>query len=164
MTALETPRVAYSSPWGARDVELAQRVHSAALQADLEPAATSVRTASAIFTRSMPAWASNCRCGAIDITLQRFKEYHGLQEAFGRRAVIEQAKGILMARYLIDSDTAFEMLRHHSQQYGRNFAEVAVADPDASHPMSTRCRSERDRALSANIDVTSPAPSTTVQP
>ena len=34
---------------------------------------------------------------AIDITLQRFAEYHNLQGAFGRRAVIEQAKGILMA-------------------------------------------------------------------
>jgi AmiR/NasT family two-component response regulator len=35
---------------------------------------------------------------AIDITLQPFSEYHNLQGAFGRRAVIEQAKGILMAR------------------------------------------------------------------
>src|SRR3954452_21996264 len=29
---------------------------------------------------------------AIDITLQRFAEYHSLQGAFGRRATIEQAK------------------------------------------------------------------------
>ena len=36
---------------------------------------------------------------AIDITLQRFTEYHNLQGAFGRRATIEQAKGILMARH-----------------------------------------------------------------
>jgi AmiR/NasT family two-component response regulator len=34
---------------------------------------------------------------AIDITLQRFAEYQSLQGAFGRRALIEQAKGILMA-------------------------------------------------------------------
>src|SRR5690349_542445 len=47
---------------------------------------------------------------AIDITLQRFAEYHNLQGAFGRRAVIEQAKGILMARHAIDSKNAFEML------------------------------------------------------
>src|SRR5471030_1360189 len=33
---------------------------------------------------------------AIDITLQRFSEYQSLQGAFGRRAQIEQAKGILM--------------------------------------------------------------------
>ncbi len=56
---------------------------------------------------------------ALDITLQRFTEYHNLQGAFGRRAVIEQAKGILMARHGIDSDTAFGMLRDHSQQRRR---------------------------------------------
>src|SRR6266566_8289497 len=50
---------------------------------------------------------------AIDITLQRFTEYHNLQGAFGRRAVIEQAKGILMARNAIDADKAFELLREH---------------------------------------------------
>jgi hypothetical protein len=31
---------------------------------------------------------------AIDITLQRFTEYHSPQAAFGRRAMIEQAKEI----------------------------------------------------------------------
>src|SRR5476651_1198518 len=51
---------------------------------------------------------------AIDITLQRFAEYNGLQGAFGRRATIEQAKGILMARNAIDGDKAFELLRNHS--------------------------------------------------
>ena len=45
---------------------------------------------------------------AIDITLQRFTEYQSLQGAFGRRALIEQAKGILMARHSIDADAAFE--------------------------------------------------------
>lgn len=30
--------------------------------------------------------------GAIDITLQRFGEYHSLQGAFGRRALIEPPK------------------------------------------------------------------------
>jgi response regulator NasT len=64
---------------------------------------------------------------AIDITLQRFTEYHSLQGAFGRRAVIEQAKGILMARHATDGDTAFEMLREHSQHNGRKVADVAAA-------------------------------------
>ena len=64
---------------------------------------------------------------AIDITLQRFTEYHGLQGAFGRRAAIEQAKGVLMARHAIDGDTAFEMLREHSQHNGRKVADVAAA-------------------------------------
>jgi AmiR/NasT family two-component response regulator len=64
---------------------------------------------------------------AIDITLQRFTEYHNLQGAFGRRAVIEQAKGILMARHSIDADKAFEMLRDHSQHNGNKLADVAEA-------------------------------------
>jgi AmiR/NasT family two-component response regulator len=64
---------------------------------------------------------------AIDITLQRFAEYHSLQGAFGRRALIEQAKGILMARHAITGDKAFEMLRSHSRQNGRKVIDVAEA-------------------------------------
>ena len=64
---------------------------------------------------------------AIEITLQRFAEYHDLQGAFGRRAVIEQAKGILMASSRIDQEKAFEMLRSHSQQTGRKLIDVANA-------------------------------------
>jgi AmiR/NasT family two-component response regulator len=64
---------------------------------------------------------------AIDITLQRFAEYQSLQGAFGRRALIEQAKGILMARHSLDADHAFEMLRDHSQHNGRKLVDVAQA-------------------------------------
>jgi two-component system, response regulator / RNA-binding antiterminator len=64
---------------------------------------------------------------AIDITLQRFAEYQSLQGAFGRRATIEQAKGILMARHAISADAAFERLRDHSQRNGRKLADVAAA-------------------------------------
>jgi AmiR/NasT family two-component response regulator len=68
---------------------------------------------------------------AIDITLQRFTEYHSLRGAFGRRAVIEQAKGILMNRHAINADRAFEMLRDHSQHNGRKLADVAAAIIDS---------------------------------
>ena len=64
---------------------------------------------------------------ALDITLQRFAEYHNLQGAFGRRALIEQAKGILMARQGITADKAFELLREHSQHNGNKLADVAAA-------------------------------------
>jgi AmiR/NasT family two-component response regulator len=64
---------------------------------------------------------------AIDITLQRFSEYQNLQGAFGRRATIEQAKGILMARHAINADRAFAMLREHSQHNGRKLADIAAA-------------------------------------
>jgi len=68
---------------------------------------------------------------AIDVTLQRFAEYHNLQGAFGRRAVIEQAKGILMARHATSADKAFEMLREHSQHNGHKLADVATAVVDS---------------------------------
>jgi response regulator NasT len=68
---------------------------------------------------------------AIDVTLQRFTEYHNLQGAFGRRAVIEQAKGILMARNLVDANRAFELLREHSQHSGQKLADVAAAIVDS---------------------------------
>jgi response regulator NasT len=64
---------------------------------------------------------------AIDITLQRFTEYQNLQGAFGRRAMIEQAKGILMERHSIVSEQAFGMLREHSQTRGRKLIDVAEA-------------------------------------
>jgi response regulator NasT len=64
---------------------------------------------------------------AIDITLQRFAEYQSLRGAFGRRALIEQAKGILMARHHLDEMRAFEMLRSHSQHNGRKVVDIAEA-------------------------------------
>jgi AmiR/NasT family two-component response regulator len=74
---------------------------------------------------------------AIDITLQRFTEYHNLQGAFGRRAVIEQAKGILMARHGVDAEKAFGMLRDHSQHNGNKLADVAAAIVDSHILLAT---------------------------
>jgi AmiR/NasT family two-component response regulator len=68
---------------------------------------------------------------AIDITLRRFAEYQTLQGAFSRRAIIEQAKGILMASHGVDSDAAFVMLRDHSQHSGRKLIDVAQAVVDS---------------------------------
>jgi response regulator NasT len=67
----------------------------------------------------------------LDITLQRFTEYHNLKGAFARRAAIEQAKGILMARHAINADKAFELLREHSQHNGNKLADVAAAIVDS---------------------------------
>jgi response regulator NasT len=64
---------------------------------------------------------------ALDITLRRFAEFQNLQGAFGRRAIIEQAKGILMERNGIDAEAAFELLKSHSQQSGRKLIDVAGA-------------------------------------
>jgi response regulator NasT len=64
---------------------------------------------------------------AIDITLRRFAEFHNLEGAFGRRAIIERAKGILMATHHIDEQQAFELLRDHSQRDGRKLVDIAEA-------------------------------------
>lgn len=68
---------------------------------------------------------------AIDIVLRRFAEYHSLEGAFGRRAVIERAKGILMERHLISDQSAFELVRDHSQHSGRKVFDIAQAICDS---------------------------------
>jgi response regulator NasT len=79
---------------------------------------------------------------AIDITLQRFTEYQNLQGAFGRRATIEQAKGILMCRHSINAERAFEMLRDHSQHNGRKLIDVAEAVVESHLLLALRPQSE----------------------
>jgi AmiR/NasT family two-component response regulator len=67
---------------------------------------------------------------SIDIVLRRFTEYHDLEGAFGRRAVAERAKGILMERHSIDEPAAFEMLREHARSTNRKLVDVASAVVD----------------------------------
>ena len=67
---------------------------------------------------------------SIDIVLRRFAEYHDLEGAFGRRAVTERAKGILMERHSVDETTAFEMLRDHARAANRKLVDVATAVVD----------------------------------
>lgn len=67
---------------------------------------------------------------SIDIVLRRFAEYHDLEGAFGRRALIECAKGILMERHAIDGSGAFEMLREHSRIHNRKLVDIATAVVD----------------------------------
>ena len=81
---------------------------------------------------------------ALDIVLRRFAEYHDLAGAFGRRAVTERAKGILMERHSVDDADAFEMLRDQSRRANIKLADVAAAvvdghrlqptQPDVSQP------------------------------
>jgi AmiR/NasT family two-component response regulator len=67
---------------------------------------------------------------AIDIVLRRFAEYHALQGAFGRRALIERAKGILMERHRISESDAFELLRSRSRADNRKLIDLATAVVD----------------------------------
>jgi AmiR/NasT family two-component response regulator len=67
---------------------------------------------------------------SIDIVLRRFAEYHDLEGAFGRRALTERAKGILMERHSIDENAAFEMLRERSRVDNRKLIDLAAAVVD----------------------------------
>jgi response regulator NasT len=64
---------------------------------------------------------------AIEITLGRYAQYHGLRSAFARRATVERAKGVLMARYAIGEDDAFLILRRQARQSSRKLVDVAEA-------------------------------------
>jgi AmiR/NasT family two-component response regulator len=67
---------------------------------------------------------------SIDIVLRRFAEYHDLEGAFGRRALTERAKGILMERHSISEAAAFDLLREHSRSVNRKLVDVASAVVD----------------------------------
>ena len=70
----------------------------------------------------------------VAATLANARAYHRveqlsqqLREALSTRAVIEQAKGILMVRAGCDEDEAFDLLRRTSQHQNRKLREVAAA-------------------------------------
>ena len=85
--------------------------------------------------------------------LRRFTEYHELEGAFGRRALTERAKGILMERHAIDEASAFELLRQHSRVANRKVIDLAAAIVDGhrllpKHPPHVKTRKgPRMRAL-----------------
>ena len=74
---------------------------------------------------------------SIDIVLRRFAEYHDLEGAFGRRATIERAKGILMERHSVDDAGAFDMLRGRARAANRKLVDIAAAVVDG-HPLLPR--------------------------
>jgi response regulator NasT len=76
---------------------------------------------------------------AIEIVLLRFAEYHNLEGAFGRRALTERAKGILMERHSIGEAQAFELLRAQARSGNRKLVDIsqAVVDGHALLPKHT---------------------------
>ena len=57
--------------------------------------------------------------GAIDIAIERYRQFRDLLGAFDRRARIERAKGVLMERHGISGDEAFERLRRQARDTRR---------------------------------------------
>jgi response regulator NasT len=89
---------------------------------------------------------------AIEIVLRRFAEYHDLRGAFGRRALIERAKGILMERHSIDEYDAFEMLHAQARIDNRKLIDLAAAVVDGHRLLPDRQKGQLnpDRASALN--------------
>jgi GAF domain-containing protein len=64
--------------------------------------------------------AANANIHASTATLAR-----NLERALDSRAVIDQAKGVLMARYGLTADAAFDLLSEQSQRSNRKLREIA---------------------------------------
>ncbi|MGY1753884.1 GAF and ANTAR domain-containing protein [Blastococcus sp. SYSU D01042] len=62
------------------------------------------------------------------------EQARNLKLAMETRAVIEQAKGVLMAQRRVDADAAFEILRDASQRYNRKLRDIAVGIVDSTRP------------------------------
>lgn len=67
-----------------------------------------------------------------------------LQDALRSRAVIEQAKGVLMAREHLDAEEAFDLLRRLSQQENRKLREVARRLVTGDGPVDRRGTGRRE--------------------
>jgi GAF domain-containing protein len=81
----------------------------------------------ALFTAQAAIAVANAKTygDAVELTRQ-------LQEAISRRAVIEQAKGVLMAREAIDQDAAFGRLRAWSQSRNVKLRDIAKEVVDST--------------------------------
>ncbi|TFV72953.1 ANTAR domain-containing protein [Blastococcus sp. CT_GayMR19] len=54
------------------------------------------------------------------------EQARNMRVAMESRAVIEQAKGVLMAQRRVDAEQAFEILREASQRYNRKLRDIAL--------------------------------------
>lgn len=62
------------------------------------------------------------------------------RSALATRDIIGQAKGIVMERFNLDADEAFELLSHLSQQSNTKLHDLAHALVDSEHPLRKRAR------------------------
>ena len=69
---------------------------------------------------------------SIEIVLRRFAEYRDLEGAFKRRTLTERAKGILMERYAVDEERAFQIIRQHARGTSSTLVETAQSIVDGT--------------------------------
>jgi GAF domain-containing protein len=69
---------------------------------------------------------------------QLSEQTRNMRVAMESRAVIEQAKGVLMAQRHVDAEQAFEILREASQRYNRKLRDIAVGIVESTHDGARR--------------------------
>jgi GAF domain-containing protein len=69
---------------------------------------------------------------------QLSEQARNMRLAMDSRAVIEQAKGVLMAQRHVDSDQAFEILREASQRYNRKLRDIALGIVESTQDQRPR--------------------------
>ena len=69
---------------------------------------------------------------SIEIVLRRFAEFRDLEGAFKRRTLMERAKGILMERYGVDEERAFQIIREHARGTQGTLVETAQSVVDGT--------------------------------
>lgn len=71
-------------------------------------------------------------------------EVTGLRRALQTQGVIEQAKGMLMMRFGLDADAAFDLLVRLSQDHNRKVAAISAAITDLGRGSPQLARSVED--------------------
>jgi GAF domain-containing protein len=66
------------------------------------------------------------------------EQARNMRIAMESRAVIEQAKGVLMAQRHVDAEQAFEILRAASQRYNRKLREIALGIVESTQEQRPR--------------------------
>ena len=69
-----------------------------------------------------------------DAHWQLGEQARNMRIAMDSRAVIEQAKGVLMAQQQVDAEQAFEILRAASQRSNRKLRDIAVGVVASTQP------------------------------
>ena len=71
-----------------------------------------------------------------DAHWQLGEQARNMRRAMESRAVIEQAKGVLMAQRHVTAEQAFEILREASQRYNRKLREIALGIVESTQERS----------------------------
>ena len=83
---------------------------------------------------AMPSQTKTARSSQPAVSTSTDDEYADIQQSLGeelnaiipKRAAIEQAKGMLMALYVVNEDAAFSILRWRSQQLNVKLSTIAL--------------------------------------